>query len=442
MSADDPAGGDENSDEDSLPRVPSIEDPRHETPLTEDFETGTANDPPLPSEFDDGDRIETAEGSLVTLTVDGESVAVREGATVLDALRAAGVDGDVPALCSYDRDTEAVELVGPRSTCRTCVVETDAEGLVPSCSHPVSEGQTVRTDAAAATEAREVNLDLVLSNHNLRCTACGANGDCELQEAAIDADVHHPRYGVFDDRDAYEPIDDTSSVIQIDRNRCILCNRCVEEIREAAGPDALACFASSKCTNEEDYLMQKFARQVLGTKNIDNCARLCHSSTVAALLQTVGYGAMSNSIQDVANTDAYLITGSNTTESHPVLATRIKQNVREGADLVVFDPREVGISEHADQYSRVEPGYDVAWINGLTRYTIEHDLHDDAFVENQTKHFEELREKVDPFTPEEVERLAEVPPEELASAAETIATADSCVFGWAMGMTQHSYYRL
>jgi hypothetical protein len=107
MSADDPAGGDENSDEDSLPRVPSIEDPRHETPLTEDFETGTANDPPLPSEFDDGDRIETAEGSLVTLTVDGESVAVREGATVLDALRAAGVDGDVPALCSYDRDTEA-----------------------------------------------------------------------------------------------------------------------------------------------------------------------------------------------------------------------------------------------------------------------------------------------------------------------------------------------
>jgi formate dehydrogenase major subunit len=151
---------------------------------------------------------------------------------------------------------------------------------------------------------------------------------------------------------------------------------------------------------------------------------------------------MSNSIQDVANTDAYLITGSNTTESHPVLATRIKQNVREGADLVVFDPREVGISEHADQYSRVEPGYDVAWINGLTRYTIEHDLHDDAFVENQTKHFEELREKVDPFTPEEVERLAEVPPEELASAAETIATADSCVFGWAMGMTQHSYYRL
>ena len=132
--------------------------------------------------------------------------------------------------------------------------------------------------------------------------------------------------------------------------------------------------SSSKATNEENYLMGKFARQVLGTKNIDNCARLCHSSTVAALQQTLGYGAMTNRInEDIGEADAYLISGSNTTESHPVLATRIKQNVRDGADLVVFDPRKVGIAEHADQYTRTNPGYDVAWLNGLIRYIVTND---------------------------------------------------------------------
>jgi formate dehydrogenase major subunit len=160
---------------------------------------------------------------------------------------------------------------------------------------------------------------------------------------------------------------------------------------------------------------------------------------VAALQQTVGYGAMTNSIDDVANADCYLISGSNTTESHPVIATRIKQNVRDGADLFVFEPRKTDIARHADQYSRTEPGHDVAWMNGMIRYIIEADLHDEAFIDENVHNFEELKEKVEPFTPEEVERLAGVPPEELKNAAETIATADSCVFAWAMGLTQHSH---
>jgi formate dehydrogenase major subunit len=213
----------------------------------------------------------------------------------------------------------------------------------------------------------------------------------------------------------------------------------LEEIRGEHGPDAVSCFASSKCTNEEDYLMGKFARTVLGTKNVDNCARLCHSSTVAALSETVGYGAMSNSIEDVANADCYLFSGTNTTESHPVLATKVKRNVREGADLVVVDPRKVGIAEHADQYLRSKPGYDVAWLNGMARHVIENDLHDAAFVEERVRDFDALKRKVEPFTPEEVERLAGIPAEELTEAAERIATAESVVFGWAMGLTQHSH---
>ena len=210
-------------------------------------------------------------------------------------------------------------------------------------------------------------------------------------------------------------------------------------IKEEHGGEALSLIASSKATNEENYLMGKFARQVLGTNSVDNCNRLCHSSTVAGLAQTYGYGAASVSIEDLETTDCYLITGSNTTEAHPVLGTRIKQNVRDGADLLVFDPREVQIAEYADQYSRINPGYDAVWINAITRYIVNNDLHDETFVEERTTGFEEVVESVQEFTPDRVEEITGVPHEEIISAAETIAAADTCVFGWTLGLTEHSH---
>ncbi|GGM62735.1 formate dehydrogenase major subunit [Halarchaeum rubridurum] len=185
-------------------------------PLTETIAPGTATDPDVKS------------ADEATVTVDGQDVVVPEGSTVIEAIEAAETAGEVPALCYYDRDSPEAEKIGPRSECRTCMVETDEHGMVPSCSFPAEDGLTVSTDDEAATEARDVNLDLVLSDHNLRCTTCGKNGRCELQDAAIDNDVEEPRYGVFDDREAYEPLDDSSDFIQIDRNKCILCNRCVD----------------------------------------------------------------------------------------------------------------------------------------------------------------------------------------------------------------------
>ncbi|MDS0280737.1 formate dehydrogenase subunit alpha [Haloarcula onubensis] len=211
------------------------------------------------------------------------------------------------------------------------------------------------------------------------------------------------------------------------------------DIRDQHGGEALSLIASSKATNEENYLMGKFARQVLGTNSVDNCNRLCHSSTVAGLAKTYGYGAASISTEDLEIADCILLTGSNTTEAHPVLATRIKQNVRDGADLLVFDPREIQIAEYADQYSQVAPGYDAVWINGITRYIVNNDLHDEAFVEERTTGFEDVKESVQEFTPERVEEVTGVPHEEIVSAAETIAEADSCVFGWTLGLTEHSH---
>jgi formate dehydrogenase major subunit len=210
-------------------------------------------------------------------------------------------------------------------------------------------------------------------------------------------------------------------------------------IRERHGGEALSLIASSKATNEENYLMGKFARQVLGTNSVDNCNRLCHSSTVAGLAQTYGYGAASITTEDLELADCILLTGSNTTEAHPVLATRIKQNVRDGADLLVFDPREIRIAEHATQYTRVQPGYDAVWINAITRYIIEEDLYDETFVAERTTGFEDVKESVAEFTPERVEEVTGVPHEEIVSAAETIAAADTCVFGWTLGLTEHSH---
>ncbi|MBV0925986.1 formate dehydrogenase subunit alpha [Halomicroarcula limicola] len=213
----------------------------------------------------------------------------------------------------------------------------------------------------------------------------------------------------------------------------------LSRIKDEHGGESLSVIASSKATNEDNYLMGKFARQVLGTNSIDNCNRLCHSSTVAGLARTYGYGAASVNMDDIESTDCYLITGSNTTEAHPVIGTRIKQNVRDGADLLVFDPREVQIAEYATQYSRVNPGYDAVWINGITRYIVENDLYDESFVEERTTGFEAVSEAVREFTPERVREVTGVPPEEIASAAETIAAADTCVFGWTLGLTEHSH---
>ncbi|MFC7192368.1 formate dehydrogenase subunit alpha [Halocatena marina] len=214
----------------------------------------------------------------------------------------------------------------------------------------------------------------------------------------------------------------------------------LDSIREEHGADALGLVASSKATNEDNYVMQRFAREVIGTNNIDNCNRLCHAATVSGLSSTVGFGAASIGVEALEETDCYLITGSNTTEAHPVIATKIKQNVKDNdAELLVFDPRKIQMAEYADQFSRVEPGYDNTWINGLIRYIIDNDLHDEEFIEERTTGFEQVAETVEKFTPEFVEEKAGIPPEELKHAAETIANADSCVFCWTLGLVEHSH---
>ena len=208
--------------------------------------------------------------------------------------------------------------------------------------------------------------------------------------------------------------------------------------REKYGPDALAFIASSKCTNEESYLMQKLARAVIGTNNIDNCSRYCQTPATMGLQRTVQYGGDSGSISDIEIADLVVIVGSNTSESHPVLATRIKRSHKHrGQRLIVADLRKHEMAERADIFMRPNPSTDVVWLSAIAKYLLDHNLANLAFVEKWVNHFEEYKQSLEPFTLEYAERITGVTQATLITVANEIAAAKSVCMLWAMGVTQH-----
>jgi formate dehydrogenase alpha subunit len=211
-------------------------------------------------------------------------------------------------------------------------------------------------------------------------------------------------------------------------------------IKAESGPDAVAICASAKCTNEENYLMQKFARQIIGTHNVDHCARLCHSSTVAGLALAFGSGAMSNTMADVArDAQALFIIGSNTTEQHPVFGTKLRQAVlQRGIPLIVADPRKIDVTEFAALHLKHRPGSDVALINGIMRIVIENGWHDLKFIESRCEEFDAFRASLLSYTPERVSELTGVPVGQLHQAAEIMAHHRPMAVIWSMGITQHT----
>ena len=209
-------------------------------------------------------------------------------------------------------------------------------------------------------------------------------------------------------------------------------------VKEESGPEAIAFLSSAKATNEENYLLQKFARAVIGTNNIDHCARLCHSPTVVGLASALGSGAMTNSIGDLDRAEVVLLTGSNVTVNHPVIGEVLKRAVLSGRTrLIVVDPREVDIARYAEIYLRPLPGTDVAWINGMARVIVEEGLYDEGFVRRRTEGFDELREGLAAYDGRTVEEITGIPFRDLAAAARLYAGANRAAIVYAMGITQH-----
>lgn len=203
------------------------------------------------------------------------------------------------------------------------------------------------------------------------------------------------------------------------------------------GGKAIAGLSSAKATNEENYLFQKFMRAVLKTNNVDHCARLCHSSTVAGLATAFGSGAMTGSLDDLLAAEVIFLIGANTTEAHPVTGYRIKQAVRRGTKLIVADPRRIELVKYADVWLRHRPGTDIALLNGLAHVILQENLWDKEFVATHSEGFDEWRRVVEKYPPERVAQICEVEADTIVRAARLFGRARRGCIVYAMGITQH-----
>lgn len=211
------------------------------------------------------------------------------------------------------------------------------------------------------------------------------------------------------------------------------------EIKEKYGPDALAFLSSAKATNEENFLMMKLARAVFKTNNVDHCARLCHASTVVGLAATFGSGAMTNSINEFEEADLFLVTGSDTTEQHPLIGSRIINAVNDkGAKLIVVDPRKIELAKYATIYMAQSHGTDVAWINGMMNLIIKEGLYDKKYIEERIEDFAQLKRVVEPYTPDYVEKITSIPGHLLIETARLYAKSKKAMIVYSMGITQHT----
>jgi len=212
------------------------------------------------------------------------------------------------------------------------------------------------------------------------------------------------------------------------------------EIKEKYGGDSLMFIASSKGTNEESYLVQKMARQIFQTNNVDNSSRFCQAPATTGLWRTVGYGGDSGSIKDIYESKLILIIGSNTAESHPVLATRVKRaHKKNGQKLIVADLRKHEMANRADIFMHPEPGTDLVWISAITKYIIDRKWHDSKFIEERVNNFEAYYKSLDRFTLEFAEKTTGIGKDVLIKVAETIHQSPTMCVLWAMGVTQQDY---
>jgi formate dehydrogenase major subunit len=210
------------------------------------------------------------------------------------------------------------------------------------------------------------------------------------------------------------------------------------KIKDEHGPDALAFIASSKCTNEESFLMMKLARAVVGTNNVDNCSRYCQTPASKGLSRTVGIGGDSGSISDIETAGLVIIIGSNTSESHPVLATRIKRSHKwRGQRLIVSDIRKHEMAERADHFIRPNPSTDEVWLQAVTKYIIDTGRQDQAFIDKWVNKWPEFQASLEGYTLEHAEAVTGIPVATLKEVAEEILQADGVCICWAMGVTQH-----
>jgi formate dehydrogenase major subunit len=211
----------------------------------------------------------------------------------------------------------------------------------------------------------------------------------------------------------------------------------LRSIRDTHGKRSLAGFGSAKGTNEEAYLFQKLVRTGFGSNNVDHCTRLCHASSVAALMEGINSGAVSNQVRDVANSEVIFLIGANPTVNHPVAATFIKNAAKAGKTLIVADPRRSDLARHATYYLQFNPDTDVALLNAMLHVIVTEGLVDAAFIQSRTSGYDALAENVKKFSPEKMAPICGIPADTIREVARTYATSAASIILWGMGISQH-----
>ena len=209
------------------------------------------------------------------------------------------------------------------------------------------------------------------------------------------------------------------------------------KLREEHGGKAVAGLGSAKCSNEEAYLFQKFIRQGFQHNNVDHCTRLCHASSVAALLENVGSGAVTATFNEIVNADVAIVIGCNPSENHPVAATYFKQFTKRGGKLILMDPRGHSLKRHASHMLQFRPGTDVAMLNAIMNVIVEEKLYDQQYIETYTENWASMKEHLKGFTPEKMAPLCGIDAETLRSVAREFANAKAAIIFWGMGISQH-----
>ncbi|MEP5612028.1 MAG: formate dehydrogenase subunit alpha, partial [Cyclobacteriaceae bacterium] len=210
------------------------------------------------------------------------------------------------------------------------------------------------------------------------------------------------------------------------------------KIREESGADAIAGISSARTPNEENYLMQKFIRAVIGSNNIDCCARVCHSPTALGMQRSFGTGAATNSVVDIQYTDCMMVIGANPTAAHPVTGARMKQAAMKGTKLIVIDPREIELAKYADFHLQLRPGTNVALLNMMLYYIIMDDLADKEFITNRTEGYDDFVSKIKELDVAKMEQVTGVDRELVREAAKCYATAPNAMSFHGLGVTEHS----
>ena len=517
-----------------------------------------------------------------TMTLDGREVSARKGQTILDV--ALAHDIDIPHLC-YD------SRLSPTGACRLCLVEIRGEdGLHTSCTRLAEPGMVVDTETEAVESARKTNLELLLSEHDVSCTTCDADGDCKLQDYAYLYQVQEERFPRLPTALREEGYTVGHEGIVYDPSKCVRCQRCVKicaevqmaealtlrgrsldvevstpfdlplnestceicglcvstcptgalwereskgkgrakdlqkvrttctycgvgcqldlnvnpdtnrivrittdddsiinegntcvkgrfgyhfvhsperlttplirengdfreasweealsyagerlaEIRDKYGPDGLAFLSSCRCTNEENFLMQKIARTAGKTNNVDQCATTCHAPTVAGLASAFGSGAMTNSIGEIKDIDTIFIIGSNPTDAHPVIGIEMKKALRRGAKLVVCDPRKTWMARHADVHIQHIPGTDNYLINAMMNYIIENEWHDQKFLDERCENYGPFRENLKNYSIDDAAQVCGVEAADIRRAAELYAKGRPSSIFYTLGITEHT----